>query len=509
MPGGCCGGWRRSADGGRLTGFASGPKGVAGRAPARSRSGPPRAPSRRCAVAPNSTPGTCDRPGSREPHVERKDPTREAAGGRKSPVERKVPAVTRRPGARCVLQRKRGPGDRRRGRCRCVAAATSAGHSSRPAVPADSMPPWRAARARRRICDHRAMNDTSRPRPPSVERLLAAVRAQAGEREREAVVAAAREAVADERRGLAAGKEPRPLDVLAAAVLARLDAHAGGAVPTSVINATGVIVHTNLGRAPWPEAAIAAAAAAAGTPLLLELDRATGRRGSPLPRRRGAPRRADRRRGRPRHEQQRRRARRSPSGSPGAAVASPSRAASSSRSAAASGSRRSSGGPARAWSRSGRRTGRASPTSRRRSREGRAAMVLRVHPSNFSHGGVRRGARPGRAGRPRPRARRDRRRRPRQRRAAGRPRPFGLAHEPTPMRAPGRRRRPRHVQRRQARRRAAGRAGRRPSRPRRAAPQGPAGPGDAPGQGDARRRSPRRSGSTGPAGRRPRSRSGG
>ena len=124
------------------------------------------------------------------------------------------------------------------------------------------------------------MKDTSRPRPPSVERLLAAVRAQAGEREREAVVAAAREAVADERRGLAAGKEPRPLDVLAAAVLARLDAHAGGAVPTSVVNATGVIVHTNLGRAPWPEAAIRAAEAASRDPLFLELDPATGRRGS-------------------------------------------------------------------------------------------------------------------------------------------------------------------------------------------------------------------------------------
>ncbi|HET7471719.1 MAG TPA: L-seryl-tRNA(Sec) selenium transferase, partial [Candidatus Limnocylindrales bacterium] len=44
------------------------------------------------------------------------------------------------------------------------------------------------------------------------------------------------------------------------------------------INATGVIVHTNLGRAPWPQEALDAAAAASGS-LLLELDRTTGRRG--------------------------------------------------------------------------------------------------------------------------------------------------------------------------------------------------------------------------------------
>ena len=46
-----------------------------------------------------------------------------------------------------------------------------------------------------------------------------------------------------------------------------------------MINATGVIVHTNLGRAPWPAAAIRAAASAAEGTLFLELDRETGRRG--------------------------------------------------------------------------------------------------------------------------------------------------------------------------------------------------------------------------------------
>ena len=46
-----------------------------------------------------------------------------------------------------------------------------------------------------------------------------------------------------------------------------------------MLNGTGVIVHTNLGRAPWPEAAIRAAADAATGTLFLELDRGTGRRG--------------------------------------------------------------------------------------------------------------------------------------------------------------------------------------------------------------------------------------
>ncbi|HYN47333.1 MAG TPA: L-seryl-tRNA(Sec) selenium transferase, partial [Candidatus Nanopelagicales bacterium] len=117
------------------------------------------------------------------------------------------------------------------------------------------------------------------PRPPGVERLLAAARPRAGEREHAALLAAARETVVDERARLAVGEDARPIEGLADAVLARLDAHVAGALPTRVINATGVIVHTNLGRAPWPEAAIRAAAEATREPLLLEMDRATGRRG--------------------------------------------------------------------------------------------------------------------------------------------------------------------------------------------------------------------------------------
>ncbi len=124
----------------------------------------------------------------------------------------------------------------------------------------------------------RAMNATPR-RPPAVERLLAAVRPRAGNRAHGALVTAARETVADERTRLDAGERPRSLDALAAAVVARLDGLSAGGRPAPVLNATGVIVHTNLGRAPWPEAAIVAAGAATREPLFLELDRASGRRG--------------------------------------------------------------------------------------------------------------------------------------------------------------------------------------------------------------------------------------
>jgi L-seryl-tRNA(Ser) seleniumtransferase len=115
-------------------------------------------------------------------------------------------------------------------------------------------------------------------RPPSVDRLLRAVHGAVNPGHApDTVLAAARAVIADERTALRGGAPPRSLDVLAAAVLARLAPRDGG--PAGVINATGVIIHTNLGRAPWPRAAIEAAQRAAATPLFLELDRASGRRG--------------------------------------------------------------------------------------------------------------------------------------------------------------------------------------------------------------------------------------
>ncbi len=117
-----------------------------------------------------------------------------------------------------------------------------------------------------------------RPRPPSVERVLAAVRSRLEvDRDPIALTAAAREVIAEERAALASGAPRATEDQLADRLMARLDAWAGHD-PAWVINATGVIVHTNLGRAPWAEHA-AEVIAEATDYLLLEIDRDTGRRG--------------------------------------------------------------------------------------------------------------------------------------------------------------------------------------------------------------------------------------
>src|SRR4051794_32754809 len=67
-----------------------------------------------------------------------------------------------------------------------------------------------------------------------------------------------------------------PPDAAVPAVLAALPSTAGSLRP--VLNATGVLVHTNLGRAPLSAAAVEAMAAASGT-TDVELDLGTGRRG--------------------------------------------------------------------------------------------------------------------------------------------------------------------------------------------------------------------------------------
>jgi len=119
-------------------------------------------------------------------------------------------------------------------------------------------------------------------RPPSVEAVLALVRPSLESGTDETAVAAlTREIVAQERDRLEAGDAARATEVLAREATDRLEALAGspGSGLVGVINATGVIIHTNLGRSVWPEAAIVAATRAADEPILLELDRASGRRG--------------------------------------------------------------------------------------------------------------------------------------------------------------------------------------------------------------------------------------
>jgi L-seryl-tRNA(Ser) seleniumtransferase len=85
--------------------------------------------------------------------------------------------------------------------------------------------------------------------------------------------------VLDDVRGAAAkGVEPPPVDEILARASARASRVASGLTP--VINATGVVLHTNLGRAPLPEAAARAAARAARSYSDLEVDRDSGARGN-------------------------------------------------------------------------------------------------------------------------------------------------------------------------------------------------------------------------------------
>ena len=119
---------------------------------------------------------------------------------------------------------------------------------------------------------------TVHPRPPSVDHLLTSVRLREGvEREHDVVVDAARAVIEEERELISTGRDPRLVRDLVDDVLARLDASVESGVG-EVINATGVIVHTNLGRAPWPEIARVMVGGSLDY-LLLEIDRETGRRG--------------------------------------------------------------------------------------------------------------------------------------------------------------------------------------------------------------------------------------
>ncbi|MBV8779151.1 MAG: L-seryl-tRNA(Sec) selenium transferase, partial [Alphaproteobacteria bacterium] len=109
---------------------------------------------------------------------------------------------------------------------------------------------------------------------PSVDRVLQSAHALIGAHGRALVTEAVRESLAARRNaGTAAAIDAVLAD--AETALARL------ARPSQrrVFNLTGTVLHTNLGRAPLPEEAIAAAAEAMREPTTLEYDTAGGRRG--------------------------------------------------------------------------------------------------------------------------------------------------------------------------------------------------------------------------------------
>ena len=130
------------------------------------------------------------------------------------------------------------------------------------------------------------MRAVASPRPrtprrsiPAVSRLLEAPAGAAlrGRYRHERVVEAMR-AVLDELRLAAGAGNPVPDEAEVLALVARrLETAPPGLV--GVVNASGVVCHTNLGRAPLAEAAVTALVAAARGASNLELDLVTGRRG--------------------------------------------------------------------------------------------------------------------------------------------------------------------------------------------------------------------------------------
>ena len=125
------------------------------------------------------------------------------------------------------------------------------------------------------------MNQSALRNLPSVERVvstdtLADAVATYG---RGWVVDLTRDALAEERQGILTGSAPRSLAEIAETVRQTIDDLVTPS-PRPLINATGVVIHTNLGRAPLSKAAMAAADAVARGYSDLEIDLSTGRRGS-------------------------------------------------------------------------------------------------------------------------------------------------------------------------------------------------------------------------------------
>ncbi|MCX6042021.1 MAG: L-seryl-tRNA(Sec) selenium transferase, partial [Caldilinea sp.] len=116
---------------------------------------------------------------------------------------------------------------------------------------------------------------------PAVDSLLClpAIRRLVDELGGEWVTAAVRAEVAAARQAIAAGARAPAVDLWPERVRQRLEqSSACGLRP--LINATGVVIHTNLGRAPLSDAALAAVRAVSVGYSNLEYDLADGGRGS-------------------------------------------------------------------------------------------------------------------------------------------------------------------------------------------------------------------------------------
>jgi len=119
---------------------------------------------------------------------------------------------------------------------------------------------------------------------PAVHEVLKtpAVQALAKDHAHAVIVAAVRQELAELRRGLGRGETvdgKAGVEAVAGRVAARLGRELRPRL-RPVINATGIILHTNLGRSPVAEEAARAAYEAAGGYLNLELDLETGKRSS-------------------------------------------------------------------------------------------------------------------------------------------------------------------------------------------------------------------------------------
>jgi len=116
---------------------------------------------------------------------------------------------------------------------------------------------------------------------PSIDRLLSdeRVRGLSDRYDTRIITDVARERLAEARRAIAAGRPCPPYDAIVSSLIERI---ASMVAPTlrPVINATGVILHTNLGRSPLSDEAIAAMESVARSYSNIEFELETGDRGS-------------------------------------------------------------------------------------------------------------------------------------------------------------------------------------------------------------------------------------